>query len=148
MSYFAYPGQEEDDRPTFMEQASQEDWAEIIQQGRMIHFEPGTVLVHAGEEDSSVYILIQGSVEVMGRGTLGFERQLAIIPEGSVFGEIAFFDQLPRLATIRGLSPGKVLRLSRNGLSRLAHQHPQLAHQILLDLGRILALRFRELPGK
>ncbi len=148
MSFFAYPGQEEDESPKFLEQASEADWAQILQQGRLIHFDPGTVLVEAGAEDSSVYILIQGRVEVMGRSTLGFEQQLAVIEEGSVFGEIAFFDQLPRLATIRGLSEGKVLRLSRNGLSRLAHQHPQLAHQILLDLGRILALRFRKLPGK
>jgi CRP/FNR family transcriptional regulator, cyclic AMP receptor protein len=94
------------------------------------------VLVRAGESDRAVYIVLRGRFEAL------VERATPI-DEGSVFGEIAFFDGQPRSATVRALEDGEALRLSYERFEVLAARHPELARAVLLDLGRIVAARIR-----
>jgi len=61
-----------------------------------------------------------------------------------VFGEQAFFDGLPRSASVRALSDGEVRSLTREAFAVLAAREPELARALLLDLGRILSLRLRQ----
>ena len=73
---------------------------------------------------------------------------LATITEGSVFGEIAFFDGAPRSATIRSRSTGSAVRVTRENFETLAAWEPTIARQLLFDLGRILAMRLRWTTGR
>lgn len=83
---------------------------------------------------------------VLGRGGRS-EHQLATFDPGSVVGELAFLDGRPRSAGIRALTDGAMLRLSREAFDQLAARDGELARAILLDLGRILALRLRRLTA-
>ena len=62
-----------------------------------------------------------------------------------MFGELAFLDGLPRSATVRAVEDGEALRLSFEAFETLAARHAELGRAILLDLGRIAALRLRRL---
>ncbi len=152
MGYFDYDqeqAQQGAETITVLQGLSEEEWSAVIEQSKPIHFEPGDLLLKAGESDDAVYIIVSGQVEVFGRNNLGINRRIALIDEGSVFGELAFFDRQPRSASIRGTRAGQVLRLSRKGFEQLAAWNPGLARQFLFDLGRILAYRFRnEIPYK
>jgi len=65
------------------------------------HFAPGTVLLAEGETSGRLYILAEGSVEVL-RG----DTQVAVIGEvGSVFGEMSVLLNRPHTATVRATSP-------------------------------------------
>jgi len=68
---------------------------------------------------------------------------LASIPEGSVFGEISFFDGAPRSATIRSKTPGTAIRITTETFDTLAAWEPVIARKLLFDLGRILAMWLR-----
>jgi CRP-like cAMP-binding protein len=93
--------------------------------------------------------MVSGDVEVVSTNSFGFVKKIASISEGSVFGELAFFDSKPRSASIRAISRGQVLRISRQGFDQIAAWNPKLAQQFLFDVGRILAYRFRnESPYK
>jgi CRP-like cAMP-binding protein len=113
------------------------DYAETIE------FMPGQLIVNTGDIDDAVYLVSAGQVEVTMMNAFGFTKRVATIEKGSVFGEVAFFDNDPRSASVRALNNGQVLRISRDNFSRLAKSYPELGQKFLLDLGRILAYRFR-----
>ena len=58
-------------------------------------------------------------------------------------GELAFFDGSPRSATLDALTDVQVVRIDIDCFSQLSEAEPALAHAMLLDLARILALRLR-----
>jgi len=64
-------------------------------------FAPGSVLLSEGETSGRLYVLAEGSVEVL-RG----DTQVAVIGEaGSVFGEMSVLLNRPHTATVRAVSP-------------------------------------------
>jgi CRP-like cAMP-binding protein len=64
-------------------------------------FAAGTVLLSEGETSGRLYVLAEGSVEVL-RG----DTQVALIGEaGSVFGEMSVLLNRPHTATVRAASP-------------------------------------------
>jgi CRP-like cAMP-binding protein len=72
---------------------------------------------------------------------------LTTYEHGTVVGEQTFLDGRPRSATIRALTDGALVRLSRESFDVLSAREPELARAILLDLGRILSLRLRRTTG-
>lgn len=126
----------------FLENLPPASWKKILAHAETLSFARGQVLLHAGDSDDAFYILTAGSVEVVLPGTVRGPA-LTVIPEGSVFGEIAFFDGQPRSAGIRARSDGTAIRISRANFEHLSSWDAVLGRQILLDLGRILSLRLR-----
>lgn len=123
---------------TFLADLSKEDWARVLKIVQTRLFQAGDDLIRAGDKDDSFYILTGGTVEV----AIG-EKVLATISEGSVFGEISFFDGALRSATIRAKSKGSAVRVTRDDLDMLAAWEPEIARRMLFDLGRVLAMRLR-----
>ncbi len=123
---------------TFLADLSSEDWARVLKIVKSRLFRAGDDLIRAGDKDDSFYILTSGEVEV----TIA-DKVLATIPEGSVFGEISFFDGALRSATIRAKTKGSAVRVTREDLDTLAAWEPEIARKMLFDLGRVLAMRLR-----
>ena len=144
--FFDYPGQENADESrqlVFLPHLSPEGWSKLLARTGAQRFRAGDVVVRAGETQPALYIVASGSLEVVGEGRRGKERRMAMIDQGSVFGEQSFFDGLPRSATVRALSDGELRSLTPEAFEVLAAREPDLARMILLDLGRILSLRLR-----
>lgn len=148
MQYFDYDEHESkkksSNRATVFEDLSEEEWQGVIRYSQRVAFSAGDILLNAGEEDSSIYIMLAGEVEVISENSFGFSKRLAMIGEGSVFGELSFFDGGPRSASIRAITRGEYLQLSRKGFKQIAAWRPSLAVEFLFDLGSILACRFRQ----
>lgn len=150
MGLFDYPAEVEEDRGLvpawsdfiFLKDVPTSAWKKIVAHAQTVQFAPGQKIVNAGERDPAFYILSAGTVEVVIPGPDG-ERVLASIPEGSVFGEISFFDGEPRSASIRATAAGAALRITRDGFDSLSGWDPALGRLMLIDLGRVLALRLR-----
>ncbi len=86
---------------TVFDGLSEDEWQVIIQNGRSVSFSSGDILLKEGEVDDAVYIMVSGQVEVVSAHSFGRVKRIAVIEEGSVFGEVAFFDNLPRSASQR-----------------------------------------------
>lgn len=146
MGLFDYDGpaseQAELNEITLLGELSNEDWSRVLNIVETRQFRSAENLISAGEKDDSFYILTSGQVDVVVAGDSG-ETVLASISEGSVFGEIAFFDGMPRSATIRARSAGSAVRVTRQNFDQLAAWEPKIARTLLYDLGRILAMRLR-----
>ena len=133
-----------DEQLTVLETITDEERESLIKCSQKIKFRAGDTLVNVGESDEGIYILIVGSVEVIGKGTFGMDKVIAEIHQGSVFGELSFFDQHPRIAAVRAIVDGFVLHITPNGMHRLAESRPELAIKLLLGFGKILSTRFRK----
>lgn len=145
-SFFDYPGEtaaEAARQLVFLADLSPEGWGKLLARTGAQRFRAGEVLVRAGEAQPALYIVASGSLEVLGTDRRGRERRVAVIDQGSVFGEQSFFDRLPRSATVRALTAGELRSLTPEAFEVLAAREPDLARRVLLDLGRILSLRLR-----
>ena len=95
------------------------------------HFAPGTILLSEGETSGRLYILAEGSVEVL-RG----DTQVAVIGEaGSVFGEMSVLLNRPHPATVRATTP--VGAFVFEDAESFLKSNPEVA----FFLGRLLAER-------
>jgi CRP-like cAMP-binding protein len=145
-SFFDYPGETAADEArqlVFLADLSPEGWGKLLARTGAQRFRAGEVLVRAGDAQPALYIVASGSLEVLGADRRGRERRVAVIEQGSVFGEQSFFDRLPRSATVRALTDGELRSLTPEAFEVLAAREPDLARMVLLDLGRILSLRLR-----
>lgn len=147
MSFFDYPGQQagvaDDAQVTVLEHLNSDDWQKVISHAQTVHFSAGETLIEYGDRDDSLYILVEGEIEVLRQGSFGRRRTITRIPAGSVFGEIAFFDQQPRSAIVQARSDGSMLRITRRKFEQMAAWEPRIARDLLLDLGKVMATRLR-----
>ena len=65
-----------------------------------------------GEESSTMYLLIRGQLEVLKRKG-DIEKQIGMITEGNLVGEISFLDNSPRSASVRALTNSEILPIPR-----------------------------------
>jgi CRP-like cAMP-binding protein len=126
------------DRPT------QRDWSEVIgalplfsrvpkRQVRalaklawVVDHAPGEVIVQAGEQGNSMYLMLEGRARVVGKSR--------ILRPGDFFGEMALIDGGPRSATIIAASQVRVMMLQRRAFLKVLKQNPQIGLAIMETL--------------
>jgi CRP-like cAMP-binding protein len=139
--------QETADDRTFLPDATDDDWQALLRSVGVEPFVPDQVLIKAGDPGDCFFILVEGDVAVQTTSMFG-TRTVATIRAGSVFGEIAFLDGGKRTATVRALTGGTMVRVSRASFLAIQAWEPQLAQRIALDLGRLCAIRLRQTLAK
>jgi len=120
------------------------EWTNFLALMERRLFPKDTQILTAGERDRTLYLIASGAVEVALDSPTGRKR-LATIGEGSVFGEMSFFDGAPRSAHVFAQTEVEVLALHQDRFAQLAAWHPRIAQKLLMDLGRVLSLRIRRM---
>lgn len=106
--------------------------------GRM--YEPGEVVVRQGDTGACMYVIQEGTLEVVREdGTT--EVRVGILDAGDFFGEMSLFERETRAATVRALGQVRVLTVDRKTLMRRVHEDPSLAFNLL----RTMCQRIRRL---
>jgi len=126
----------------FLADMHEADVAVVLEYTQARLYGPGDVAVRAGELDRSFFIISRGSFEVRVPSEEG-PRRARLLEPGDLFGEVGFFDGLPRSADVVALEDAEALVLTQAAFQRLRLTHPRLALRFVLDLGRILGERFR-----
>ena len=68
---------------------------------------------------------------------------LATLEAPASLGEAGFLDGRPRQVGVRATTHGELERLSWQAFEGLSARDPQLARDVLIDVGRVLAARVR-----
>jgi CRP/FNR family transcriptional regulator, cyclic AMP receptor protein len=102
------------------------------------HFKEGDYIFHLGDAGHSLYIVLNGRVQVYVENTEGDKIVLAENEPGDVFGEISLLDGGPRTATAIAIENTELLRLDRESLQELVTTHPHAALDLLTVMGRRL----------
>jgi CRP/FNR family transcriptional regulator, cyclic AMP receptor protein len=99
-----------------------------------VRLAPGDVLFEEGAIGDAMYVVVEGDVCVVAGG-----RVIKLLGRGECVGEMAALDWESRSATVRADGPALLIRLGRNELLDLLHDHPELVR----GLAGVLAARIR-----
>ncbi|MCZ7597240.1 MAG: Crp/Fnr family transcriptional regulator [Gammaproteobacteria bacterium] len=116
----------------------------FIDRAEFVRFPKNTVIIEQGAHTTGLYIVISGKVRVYLTGDDDmFDRpkevSLSIEGEGSYIGEISLLDLEPRTASVKTLEDSTFLLISREALTQVIHQNPEVA----LSLINGITKRFR-----
>ncbi|NIM95025.1 MAG: SpoIIE family protein phosphatase [Anaerolineales bacterium] len=100
-----------------------------------------TLLLNEGETGDHYYIIVEGQAAIIKALGTADERLLAIRETGSFLGEMSLFSEDGcHTASVRAISPLRLLEMSRKDLDELLSRHPSFAYEMM----RILSLRLAE----
>lgn len=142
-TFFAYPDSVAQQAAGFLASLYDDEIAGILGFTQTRRYTPGDLAVQRGDTGRDLYIVTAGHFDVLVSGPRGPQRASQFGP-GDIFGELAFFDGQPRSADVRANGPAEALVMTSAGFERMRLAQPRLAMIFVLDLGRILSLRFRE----
>jgi cAMP-dependent protein kinase regulator len=111
-------------------------------------FEAGDEILAEGETDQALWMILEGTCEVMKHGNGHEEQKLAVLEAGSVFGEMSFLKRAPHSATVRALTPVEVARLTPEAFDRLRQNSPAAAFCIVMNLVNLLSDRLRSVDER
>jgi CRP-like cAMP-binding protein len=117
----------------------------LAQEGLVHDFAPGAWIVREGEEGHSLFILVEGGVEIVMHAGSPRAVTLARLVQGDFFGEMCIVDPVKRAASVRALSPVRVIEIKAATLHHLFRTMPDQYTIVLLNLARDMARRLRAL---
>jgi len=101
-------------------------------------FPPETDIVEIGEPGHSLFIILEGTVQVI-YPARSADFELARLTEGDFFGEMAILNSMTRSATVRSVDSVKVLGLEKDDFQKILLESPTVAVKLL----EALSIRIR-----
>jgi CRP-like cAMP-binding protein len=104
----------------------------------------GDAMMFQGELTTDFFIIKSGKLEVI-EGTGGKAVTLDTLEANDVFGEIAFFDEGERSATVRSSGKSVLYRMTREHFADMVQTQPKLAMEYLIILGKLVSGKLRRI---
>lgn len=118
---------------------------DVAQKMSEVIYQSKDIIVKAGEKGDSLYLIVDGLVEVLGTDYItGEEFVLAYLGNGDCFGEMSLLTGEVRSATVRAFETTKVLLLDSKSFNELMLNSSQMG----LTISKILAERLAKLNQK
>lgn len=102
-------------------------------------FRSGQSLFHRGDPGDAVYIVVEGTADVIADTPSG-PLTVATVSKNDIVGEIAVLCDVPRTATITATSELVTLKITRDLFYRMVTDFPEMGIQIM----RVLAHRLEQ----
>ncbi len=100
-------------------------------------FRPNEIVVREGENNTSLFLLVEGTLEATSRGEGGRDEKVGTIKPGQALGEMSLLTGEPRAATVTAMTNAYVLQLRRKDFEPILKARPEIAAQ----LGNTMAKR-------
>ena len=89
------------------------------------------VLYYQGEQAECFYYLKKGIVKIFFNSVGGMQKTISIVGDGSILGEAAFFDQMPRVSSAQTLTQCTVIKITNIQLEEAFAKKPEIAIHLL-----------------
>jgi voltage-gated potassium channel len=87
---------------------------------------PGERVFHLGEPGDAMYFIHRGEVEILSASG----ERLALLTQGSFFGELALLTSKPRSATAQSRGYSDLFALNRSDFEKALHRYPEFAAHV------------------
>jgi CRP-like cAMP-binding protein len=124
---------------------NEEALALLTQEGLYHSFFADEIVVREGEPGHSLYILVEGDVEVIKNLESANAVSLAVLRSRTFFGEMCVIDPVPRVATVYAITAVKAIEIKAATLHHLLQRMPDQFAIVLLNIARDMARRLRTL---
>ncbi|MEJ2129972.1 MAG: cyclic nucleotide-binding domain-containing protein [Woeseiaceae bacterium] len=96
----------------------------------------GEYLISEGTADDTLYVLLEGKLEVIKHAGGNDEVSLAVLRDGDLAGEMSFVDGEAHTVGLRALCDSHVMSLKRDDFEKVISDHPQLAYLVMRAVTR------------
>jgi CRP/FNR family cyclic AMP-dependent transcriptional regulator len=96
----------------------------------------GECLIKEGTADDSLYVMLEGNLEVVKRTAADGIASIAIIRAGNLACELSFIDGKAHTVGLRALSDSKVISLARKDFESIVDDNPQLVYKVMRAVAR------------
>ena len=108
---------------------------------------PGDVVFREGEDGRDMYVVLGGELEVLKKSKSGHDARVALLGIHDWFGEMTMLDVQPRSATVRAVSPSRLLHVTSQELDQLYRRDLKSYALVVLNVARELSRRLRVADG-
>jgi len=119
--------------------------AELTQQKK---YQAGEVVFQQGDVGDSLYLLVDGAVEVIQKRADGTEHVITVLESPNFFGEMSLIDKEYSSATIRSNTDSVMLCLTNENLHSFARAYKNGFTLVVINIARVLSSRLRETNQK
>ena len=116
--------------------------------GQFFPGHPGNVIIEEGAQQTEVFVVISGKLEVRAKQEDGSEIVLAQVGPGETLGEISLFVPGPAAATVSAVEFSQLWRIADDDLIHFMEENPGAGNILLRTLASILAQRLRQMNPK
>jgi CRP/FNR family transcriptional regulator, cyclic AMP receptor protein len=115
-----------------------------------VNIEAGEVIFKKGATGDALYLVREGTVEVLSPHSAGPEEAntpedvVAVLGEGALFGEMALVEGEPRSATVRAKTDVKLWRIKKGYFDDIMSKDHVIAMKIYKRLTVLLSQRLRD----
>ena len=129
----------------------------FIAQATKRSYPPKQIIIHAGDEPLSLFLILEGSMSVTVQDDDEREMVLAYLNPGEFFGEMCLFpEQKTRTAEVRTRTQALVAEIGYDNFRRFLREHPeimlalagQLAQRLRATTQRLTDLAFLDVQGR
>ena len=100
--------------------------------------EAGEIILEEGKRNRSIYVIVDGEVEIRRNG-----HALATLGLGSIFGEMAFLSGEPASATVIATSKTQLLQVEHESILALIEDCPEFGTRFYRSIAGTLASRLK-----
>ncbi|NNF61967.1 MAG: mechanosensitive ion channel [Gammaproteobacteria bacterium] len=124
-------------RVSWLEMLTDDELEQLAAVAVAKEYDTGRDVVRQDDIGSSLYVLVEGVLEVFTRNEDGKDGSVGKIQPGQAFGEMSLLTGSPRVATVRAITDVYVLEIRREDLEPILRARPAIAE----ELGQIMARR-------
>ena len=106
-------------------------------------FKAEDIIITEGKTNDRIFFIIEGQVSVSKK-----DMVLINFNEGDVFGEMEVLDVMPAAASIKALTPVRVMTISNKSLRDIYKKDVTTFTLVLMNLARDLVRRLRKMDEK
>ena len=123
---------------------SENEFRKLLTISRRKTVEAGSALLREGRYGDTLFIILDGKVKVYKDGDQQQPIEIAILGSGSVFGEMAVFDNQPNSASVLTVEDTILLEIDRTQLFEFLQKNPKTGFAIMHTLIYVLSSRLRK----
>jgi len=105
-------------------------FAAVLGALKLVRTRPGDIVLSEGSTGTAFYVLARGSVRVSREGRDGTPVPLALLHDGSIFGEMALVAAAPRSATVVAITDCDLLEFDRHALGAASREIETVARAL------------------
>jgi CRP-like cAMP-binding protein len=106
-------------------------------------YKAGDAIITEGDPNDKIRFILEGNVTAMKRGIALFQFR-----EGDTFGEMEVLDVMPSVATIKAITPTRVMSISNRNLRQIYKNDIKAFALIIMNLARDISRRLRKMDEK
>lgn len=125
-----------------------EEFEYLADISQLKEYKVGDIIFYEAEPGNSLYVIIEGEVEILRKDAEGKLKPIALLKSGDFFGEMSLIDKEMRSATARAKTDVKALVLTAENLHSFAKIYRNGFTMVVINIARVLSKRLRETNNK